>query len=123
MSGRRAAVGGIIVCAIAAGAWAGGPAKGGRTQALASGGTLRAGIPSTPDHLDAALSYTNEGWEILEATGNGLLTFKKAAGGPGAEIVPDIATAMPIISNNGRTYTFHLRNGVRFSPPVSRAVR
>ena len=50
-----------------------------------SGGILRAGIPDNPDHLDPALSYTNEGWEILEANNNGLLTFKKAAGGPGDE--------------------------------------
>ena len=57
-----------------------------------NGGILRAGIPDNPDHLDPGLSYTNEGWEILEATNNGLLTFKKAAGGAGATVVPDIAT-------------------------------
>ncbi len=123
MRGGRTALGGIVVCAIAAGAWAAGTAGGGRTQTLASGGTLRAGIPSTPDHLDAALSYTNEGWEILEATNNGLLTFKKAAGGEGAKIVPDIASAMPTITDHGLTYTFHVRTGVRFSPPVNRDVR
>lgn len=93
-----------------------------RTE-VTNGGTLRAGIPANPDHLDPGLSYTNEGWEILEATNNGLLTFKKAAGGAGATIVPDIASAMPTISDHGRTYTFHLRPGVRFSAPVSRDVR
>src|SRR5947209_18232674 len=35
----------------------------------------------------------------------------------------DIATAMPTVTDGGRTYTFHLHSGVRFSPPVSRAVR
>src|SRR5437588_8121423 len=103
MRGRRVALGGVVACAIAAGAWAAGSAGGGRTHLLASGGTLRAGIPSTPDHLDAALSYTNEGWEILEATNNGLLTFKKAAGGEGAKIVPDIASAMPTIRDRKST--------------------
>ncbi len=88
-----------------------------------NGGTLRAGIPDNPDHLDPGLSYTNEGWEILEATNNGLLTFKKAAGGAGAQIVPDIASAMPTVTDGGRTYTFHVRPGVMFSPPVSRAVK
>jgi peptide/nickel transport system substrate-binding protein len=116
-------VAGAVALTVPAILWAASAASGGGTRLVTSGGTLRAGIPSTPDHLDPALSYTNEGWEILEATGNGLLTFKKAAGGPGAEIVPDIATAMPTVTNHGRTYTFHLRNGVRFSPPVSRAVR
>lgn len=88
-----------------------------------NGGTLRAGIPDNPDHLDPALSYTNEGWEILEATNNGLLTYKKAAGGEGAQVVPDIAKAMPTVTDNGLTYTFHLRSGVMFSPPVSREVK
>jgi peptide/nickel transport system substrate-binding protein len=88
-----------------------------------NGGTLRAGIPGNPDHLDPALSYTNEGWEILEATNNGLLTFEKASGGAGSTILPDIATSLPTVGDHGRTYTFHVRSGVRFSAPVNRDVR
>jgi peptide/nickel transport system substrate-binding protein len=87
-----------------------------------NGGTLMAGIVDNPDHLDSSLSYTNEGWEILEATNNGLLTFKKAAGAQGAQLVPDLATAMPAVSDHGLTYTFHVRTGVMFSPPVNRQV-
>ena len=86
------------------------------------GGTLIAGIVDNPDHLDTGLSYTNEGWEILEATNNGLLTFRKASGFAGGEIVPDLATAMPTVSDGGLTYTFHMRTGVRFSPPINREV-
>ena len=37
--------------------------------------------------------------------------------------MPDIATAMPAVTDGGRTYTFHVHPGVRFSPPVNRAVR
>ena len=94
-----------------------------RAGAPVNGGTLRAGIPATPTISTGALSYTNEGWEILEATNNGLLTFQKAAGGAGAQVVPDIATAMPTVTDGGRTYTFHLRSGVMFSPPVNREVK
>ena len=96
--------------------------SGGDTGKPTNGGILKAGIPSNPDHLDPALSYTNEGWEILEATNNGLLTFKKVAGSEGAKIVPDIATALPTVSDGGKTYTFHMRPNVMFSAPVSRAV-
>ena len=85
-----------------------------------NGGTLSAGIPDNPDHLDPALSYTNEGWEILEATNNGLLTFKKAAGGAGAQIVPDIATAMPTVTDGGSPTPSTCVPNVMFSPPVSR---
>jgi peptide/nickel transport system substrate-binding protein len=88
-----------------------------------NGGVLRAGIPDNPDHLDTGISYAVEGWELLEATNNGLLTFKKAAGAAGSQVVPDIATAMPAVTDGGRTYTFHVHPGVRYSPPVNRAVK
>jgi peptide/nickel transport system substrate-binding protein len=86
------------------------------------GGTLQAAIADNPDHLDSGLSYATEGWETLEATGNGLLTFQKASGAAGSKIVPDLAVAMPTVSDGGKTYSFTMRTGVRFSPPVNRAV-
>ena len=100
------------------------PAQGTLNQADAvEGGTLRAGINDNPDHLDPGLSYTSEGWEILEATNNGLLTLKKEAGAAGNEVVPDIAEAMPKVTDGGKTYTFKVRDDVMFSDPVNRAVR
>jgi peptide/nickel transport system substrate-binding protein len=88
-----------------------------------NGGILLAGIPDSPDHLDPGLSYTNEGWEIFEATNDGLLTYVRTDDPTkSATIVPDIATAMPTVSKDGLTYTFHLRTDVRFSPPVNRVV-
>ena len=98
-----------------------GGASGGGTPV--NGGTLLAGIPSNPDHLDGALSATTEGWEILEATNDGLMTFRRAGGGAGSQVVPDLATALPKITDGGLVYTFHIRPGVRFSPPVHRPVR
>lgn len=103
---------------------AGTPAQGTGTQADAvKGGTLQAGINDNPDHLDPGLSYTSEGWEILEATNNGLLTLKKEAGAAGNEVVPDIAEEMPKVTDGGKTYTFKVRDDVMFSDPVNRAVR
>jgi len=112
---------GVGALAVAVAAFAGTTSR--STPAATNGGTLRAGIPTDPDHLDPGLTYTNEGWEIVEATNNGLLTFKKAAGGAGSTIVPDIATAMPVVSDHGLVYTFHVRRGVRFSAPINRDVR
>ena len=34
---------------------------------------------------------------------------------------PDIATSVPKPTNGGKTYTFHLKQGVKFGPPVNRA--
>ncbi len=100
-----------------------GSSSGGGGGGVHNGGTLKGGIPDDPDHLDTGISYAVEGWELLEATNNGLLTFKKVSGAGGSDVVPDIATAMPAVTDGGRTYTFHLHPGVMFSPPVSRAVK
>jgi peptide/nickel transport system substrate-binding protein len=116
---RAIALAAVVALAVATALGTAGASAAGTTD----GGTLKAAIPDNPDHLDPGLSYATEGWETLEATGNGLLTFKKASGGAGAQIVPDIATAMPTVSQGGRTYSFTMRTSVRFSPPVNRAVQ
>jgi peptide/nickel transport system substrate-binding protein len=117
----RSAIAAAACAALAIGtaATATGATRSGRAQ---GGGTLQAAIADNPDHLDPGLSYATEGWETLEATGNGLLTFRKAAGPAGSQIVPDLALAMPTVSDGGRTYRFRMRTGVRFSPPVNREV-
>jgi peptide/nickel transport system substrate-binding protein len=109
----------LTACGSGGGGGHGTTGSGGAPQ---NGGTLRAAIPSNPDHLDTGLSYATEGWEILEATGDGLLGYRKTSGAAGAEIVPDLATSMPTVSDHGLTYTFQMRTGVRFSPPINREV-
>ncbi|HEX5195562.1 MAG TPA: ABC transporter substrate-binding protein [Solirubrobacteraceae bacterium] len=106
---------------------AGGSTAGGSTDtgggAPVNGGTLQAGEVSDPDHLDPALSYTTESWEMLEATNNGLVGFSPAAGAAGNRVVPILAKVLPTVSDHGLTYTFHMRTGIRFAPPVNRAVQ
>ncbi|HSS53468.1 MAG TPA: ABC transporter substrate-binding protein [Gaiellales bacterium] len=113
----------VLLLAVSAGCGSGSSSSAGSAGAPVNGGTLRGAIPDNPDHLDTGISFAVEGWELLEATNNGLLTFKKAGGGQQSVIEPDIATAMPLVTDNGRTYTFQVRKNVMFSPPVNRAVR
>ena len=113
----------VLLLAVSAGCGSGSSSSAGSAGAPVDGGTLRGAIPDNPDHLDTGISFAVEGWELLEATNNGLLTFKKAGGGQQSVIEPDIATAMPVVTDNGRTYTFQVRKNVMFSPPVNRAVR
>jgi peptide/nickel transport system substrate-binding protein len=113
----------LMLLAVSAGCGSGSSSSAGSAGAPVNGGTLRGAIPDNPDHLDTGISFAVEGWELLEATNNGLLTFKKAGGGQQSVILPDIASAMPTVSPDGRTYSFHVRHNVMFSPPVSRAVR
>jgi peptide/nickel transport system substrate-binding protein len=54
-------------------------------------------------------------WQLLSLTNDGLVTYRKAGGLAGAELVPDLATAIPQPTDGGRTYTFVLRTGIRYS--------
>ncbi len=51
-----------------------------------------------------------------------LLGYKHVSGPDGNELIPDLAEDMPEISDDGLTYTFTLRKGVKFAPPVDREV-
>jgi DNA-binding SARP family transcriptional activator/streptogramin lyase len=56
--------------------------------------------------------------QLERATCGGLLRFSPSTG----VLEPDLATAMPTVSANGRTYTFTVRSGVRFAPPSNAQV-
>jgi peptide/nickel transport system substrate-binding protein len=47
----------------------------------------------------------------------GLLTYPDRPAPQGTLLVPEVAQAMPRVSADGRTYTFTVRSGFRFSPP------
>jgi ABC-type transport system substrate-binding protein len=75
-----------------------------------------AGVPWDPAH--------NGLWDeqVLYATCAKLLDYPDAAGAAGARLRPEIAAAMPTVSREGRTYTFRIRPGFRFSPPSNEPV-
>jgi ABC-type transport system substrate-binding protein len=61
-------------------------------------------------------------WQILHASCGQLMTFPNRPGPAGAIPTPDLATGPRRVTNAGRTYTFTIRGGVRFSPPSSQTV-
>ena len=48
-------------------------------------------------------------------TGDGLVGFKRVSGLDGGTLVPDLATSLPVPTDGGRTYTFQLRSGIKYS--------
>jgi oligopeptide transport system substrate-binding protein len=86
------------------------------------GGTITVGYQGEPDGIDPAVNYTNLGWCIEQMLYNGLVKFASGNGEAGAKVIPDIAEAMPTVSADSKTYTFKLRQGVKFAPPVNREV-
>jgi peptide/nickel transport system substrate-binding protein len=87
------------------------PGDGGGKQ----GGEAIINHTSFPDYLDPALSYTLEGWNTLSTVYTPLLTFRHTEGAEGSELVPGMAAEMPEVSEDGKTYTFKLREGVKYS--------
>ena len=51
-----------------------------------------------------------------------LLNYPDEEGDSGRTLVPDVAADLPEVSNDGRTYTFAIRKGFRFSPPSTEEV-
>jgi hypothetical protein len=58
--------------------------------------------------------WANE--QLAYATCANLLNYPDSAGRAGTRLRPEIAAAMPTVSRDGRTYTFRIRRGFRFSP-------
>ena len=81
--------------------------KGGDFVSLAN--TAPSGSP------DPQVNYTLQEWQLLIITHDGLVGFKRAGGKAGGEKVPDLAESIPTPTDGGKTYTFTLRPGIKFS--------
>jgi YVTN family beta-propeller protein len=57
----------------------------------------------------------NVSWDLLPITNDGLTAYKRAAGSENGRVVPDLATSLPTPTDGGRTYTFQVRPGIRYS--------
>ncbi len=87
----------------------------GASTASHKGGTLTILANSAFGVADPAQNYTLEEWQLLIDTQDGLTGFDHTGGVAGTKIVPDLASAIPIPTNNGKTYVFHIRRGIKFS--------
>lgn len=87
----------------------------GGTGAGKDGGAMTISQTSQPDALDPALAYTSNSWEPLWLVYTAPLTYKRAEGEAGTELIPGVAEALPEISADGKTYTFKVRKGLEYS--------
>ena len=67
------------------------------------------------DYMDPALASSPPGWALLDTTCARLLAYPDKAPPAGFRLQPEVAADLPTVSRDGRTYTFRLRNGFRFS--------
>ena len=80
-----------------------------------AGGSIVVTQTAQPDFLDPALSYLVEAWEPMWVVYTPLLTYRRAEGTEGAELIPGLAEEMPEVSDDGKTYELTMRKGLRFS--------
>jgi peptide/nickel transport system substrate-binding protein len=80
-----------------------------------SGGTVQMVMGVFPDSLDPQFGYTTQAAEPDWVSYTGLLTYKHANGTAGATLIPGLATALPVLSDGGKTYTLTLRKGLKYS--------
>jgi len=88
------------------------------------GGTLRVNENSADfDFVDPQLAYRTDDWDMLFSTAMQLVSFPEKSGAAGSQLYPQAATAFPTVSKDGKTYTFHIRPGLKFSDgsPVTAA--
>jgi YVTN family beta-propeller protein len=81
--------------------------RGGTLTLLTSSGDLQ--------DLDPAVAYSQTEWPIVTLVYDGLVGFRRAGGSAGLQPEPDLAVSLPTPTNGGRTYTFQVRRGIRYS--------
>ena len=83
------------------------------------GGTLTVMATDGIQFMDPGAQYYQFDYMALAQPGHRALYGWKAGDN---KPIPDLATALPQVSDGGRTVTIKIRKGVRFSPPVDREV-
>ena len=96
----------MVLLALTAGLASAAPAK--------QGGIFRLGTTGASVQIDPQLSYVTTGWWLEYATAAKLYNYPDRRGQAGGLLRPEVASRFAV-SGDGRTYTFTIRNGFRFS--------
>jgi len=67
------------------------------------------------DSIDPAIANDTSSVALMGLAYDGLTAFRRVGGSQGTELVPDLAAALPLPADGGRSYTFTLRTGIRYS--------
>ncbi len=99
---------GIALLGLAACGGDGGSSNKG-TSAGKEGGTLRVNLSADTDHVDPALAYYQISVQMLYPACATLLNYPDKPAPEGSRLQPEVAEAMPVVSDGGKTYVFEVR--------------
>src|SRR6201994_2044100 len=87
------------------------------------GGTITYADSSTPDSFDPGNTYYAWTLNFNRLYATPLITYKSCPGTCGDAIVPGLATSLGQVSDNGLTWTYHLKHGITYQDgtPVTSA--
>ena len=95
-AGFNAAVGGVV------------------NPSSAKGGTIIFDNSSGPDSTDAGNTYYAFNLNFTRLYATPLTTYSSCPGHCGDSVVPALATSLGVATNNNKTWTFHIKSGVKF---------
>ncbi|MBN1530419.1 MAG: hypothetical protein JW895_15260 [Thermoleophilaceae bacterium] len=78
------------------------------------GGEIKIGTTGL-DNADPVMFQTTQAVQAFQLAYVPLLTYAHKEGADGSEIIPGLATEVPEPTNGGKTYTFQLRDGLKYS--------
>jgi ABC-type transport system substrate-binding protein len=78
------------------------------------GGTITLALSSTPDSLDPGNTYYAWVLDLNNLYDMPMFMYKSCPGACSAQLVPDLATDMGTVTDNGLTWTFHIQSDVKF---------
>ncbi|WP_430625785.1 ABC transporter substrate-binding protein [Streptomyces sp. NBC_01264] len=78
------------------------------------GGELKLWSPQDVDYLDPARAYYGFVWNLQRLYIRQLFAYDSKPGAAGTKLVPDLAAGDPVLSNDGKTYTVKIKDGVKF---------
>jgi ABC-type oligopeptide transport system substrate-binding subunit len=99
---------GLLIAATATAA----PTKTGKATA---GKVVVTELNTDVDYTDPQLSYYQPMWELEYATACKLFNYPDKEAPEGGQVVPEVAAGLPVVSKDGKTYTFTVKSGFKFS--------